>query len=225
MNAQHAPHDDDKLAKDLSHQTYAPPPAHTPLTGGFGFGLGGAQQPQRGGGAYNPYVAREKPLKAEFLFPEHAKKQRTFTEKLCYGTGITYLVGQAIGGAWGFTEFMQGPQYSSNKLRINALLNSLTRRGPFVGNAFGVLALGYNFCNEGVRLARGGTDDAANHVVAGVLAGALYKSTAGVRRMMLAGGVGGIIAGLGTLAVYSLAPKEDAPEERATAQHMFGGKH
>jgi inner membrane translocase subunit Tim23 len=188
--------DQDKLTKDL---TYAPTPA-TSLGGrglGFGAGVPGMLR-----------SSRDTPLKAEFLFPEHAKKQRSFTEKLCYGTGVSYLAGQAVGGTWGFVEFLRGPSYTSPRLRLNGFLNALTRRGPFVANSVGVLALGYNFCNEAARQARGGTEDSANHVVAGIVTGALFKSTAGMRKMALAAGLGGTLAAIGSLAVYTLAGKD-----------------
>ena len=48
--------------------------------------------------------------------------------------------GLALGGAWGFREGARRPLAVSNsRLRINSILNSITRRGTFLGNSAGVL--------------------------------------------------------------------------------------
>lgn len=47
--------------------------------------------------------------------------------------------GLAIGGAWGVREGASRPLAVSNtRLRINSVLNSVTRRGTFIGNSAGV---------------------------------------------------------------------------------------
>jgi inner membrane translocase subunit Tim23 len=70
---------------------------------------------------------------------------RGFTDDLCYGTGCTYLTALTLGGAMGFAEGLrQVPPYAPTKLKINAILNGVTRRGPFLGNSAGVIALLYN---------------------------------------------------------------------------------
>lgn len=49
-------------------------------------------------------------------------------------------LGLAIGGLWGLREGSKRPIAASNaRLRINAILNSVTRRGTFIGNSAGVL--------------------------------------------------------------------------------------
>ncbi|PVU99602.1 hypothetical protein BB559_000560 [Furculomyces boomerangus] len=78
-----------------------------------------------------------------------ALPSRSWSDDLCYGAGTAYLSGLGIGGTWGFFE--GNKQYtklnvgkSSNfKLRLNSVLNAMTRRGPFVGNSLGVIALFY----------------------------------------------------------------------------------
>ena len=50
------------------------------------------------------------------------------------------LPGLALGGLWGFREGARRPLAVSNaRLRINSILNSVTRRGTFIGNSAGVL--------------------------------------------------------------------------------------
>ena len=80
------------------------------------------------------------------------------------------------------------PSSSPPKLRLNAMLNSMTRRGPFLGNSAGVLAMVYNGVNSILGQVRG-KHDAANSVMAGALSGMLFKSTRGLRPMMISGGL------------------------------------
>ena len=83
---------------------------------------------------------------------------------------------------------------SNARLRINSILNSVTRRGTFIGNSAGVmglsiqrlvsstpdsyprLALVYNGINSSIDSFRG-KHDIAGSMAAGALTGALYKST------------------------------------------------
>lgn len=49
-------------------------------------------------------------------------------------------LGLALGGVWGLREGARRPLAMSNsRLRINSILNSVTRRGTFIGNSAGVL--------------------------------------------------------------------------------------
>lgn len=108
---------------------------------------------------------------------------RGWTDDLCYGTGGVYLTGLGLGGAYGFFEGLKNlPANSSGKLKLNTILNHITKRGPFLGNNAGVLALTYNLFDSTIDGLRG-KHDAANSVVAGALAGALFKSTKGLKPM------------------------------------------
>jgi len=50
--------------------------------------------------------------------------------------------GLALGGAWGVREGARRPLAVSNtRLRINSVLNSVTRRGTFIGNSAGVMGM------------------------------------------------------------------------------------
>ncbi|KAH8690203.1 Tim17/Tim22/Tim23/Pmp24 family-domain-containing protein [Talaromyces proteolyticus] len=124
-----------------------------------------------------------------------ALPSRGWSDDLCYGTGTTYLAGLTIGGAWGLAEGLtRTPVTASPKLRLNGVLNSITRRGPFLGNSAGVLAMVYNGVNSMVGYTRG-KHDAANSIVAGALSGMLFKSTRGTRPMLISGGIVAGIAG------------------------------
>ncbi|PPQ66669.1 hypothetical protein CVT26_009423 [Gymnopilus dilepis] len=121
---------------------------------------------------------------------------RGWSDDLCYGTGTMYLSGLALGGAWGFREGARRPLAVSNpRLRINSILNSVTRRGTFIGNSAGVMALMYNGVNSSIDAIRG-KHDMLGSMAAGALTGAIFKSTAGVRPAIAAAAVGTSMAGI-----------------------------
>ncbi|KAF7973962.1 hypothetical protein HWV62_13930 [Athelia sp. TMB] len=111
---------------------------------------------------------------------------RGWSDDLCYGTGTMYLSGLALGGVWGVREGARRPLAVSNtRLRINSVLNSVTRRGTFIGNSAGVLALVYNGVNSTFDALRG-KHDIFGSMAAGAVTGGLYKSTAGVKPALAA---------------------------------------
>lgn len=71
------------------------------------------------------------------------------------------------------------------RLRLNAILNGITRRGSFTGNTCGILALMYNAFNCTLDRQRG-QHDQWNSVIAGGLTGALFRCTAGLQKMLIA---------------------------------------
>lgn len=95
----------------------------------------------------------------------------------------------------------KSPASAPPKLRLNSVLNSMTRRGPFLGNSAGVIAMVYNGINSTIGYYRG-RHDSANSIVAGALSGMLFKSTQGVRPMMISGGL--VATAAGVWAVSSL---------------------
>lgn len=110
---------------------------------------------------------------------------KDWTDDLCYGTGAVYLTGLGIGGAYGLAEGMRNaPANASAKLRLNGILNAVTRRGPFLGNSAGVLALVYNGINSTIGYYRG-RHDYMNSLAAGALSGALFKCTKGPKPMLI----------------------------------------
>ncbi|KAG0160958.1 hypothetical protein PDIDSM_8490 [Penicillium digitatum] len=120
---------------------------------------------------------------------------RGWSDDLCYGAGTTYLVALTTGGAWGLVEGLKKtPATAAPKIRLNSVLNSVTRRGPFLGNSAGVVAMVYNGFNSGLGYVRG-KHDASNSIVAGALSGMVFKSTRGLKPMMISGGIVASIAG------------------------------
>lgn len=108
---------------------------------------------------------------------------------------MTYLSALAIGGAWGLAEGLnKSAGITSPKLRLNAVLNAVTRRGPFLGNNAGVIALVYNGINSTIGYYRG-RHEATNSIAAGALSGIMFKSTRGPRQMLISGGMVATVAG------------------------------
>lgn len=109
---------------------------------------------------------------------------RNWRDNLCYGTGTMYLLGLGVGGAYGMQEGLANlPANLSAKLKLNTVLNHMTKRGPFLGNSAGVAALIYNIADSTIDHFRGKHDD-VNSLAAGAITGALFRSAAGVRPMM-----------------------------------------
>ena len=148
------------------------------------------------------YLSLEESALSDLPGSRSALPSRGWSDDLCYGTGVTYLSALTIGGTWGLVEGLRrSPASAPPKLRLNSVLNSVTRRGPFLGNSAGVIAMVYNGINSTIGYYRG-KHDSANSIVAGALSGMLFKSTKGFRPMLISGS---LVAGVaGAWAVSSL---------------------
>lgn len=132
---------------------------------------------------------------------------RGWSDDLCYGTGTLYLGGLGLGGLIGFNEGLKNlPRGTADpvtgtikaapfKLKLNTVLNQITKRGPHLGNSAGTLGLLYNLIDSSLDAYRGRHDD-INSLVSGALTGAIFKSTSGLKAM-------GYSTGLMTLAAAS----------------------
>lgn len=140
------------------------------------------------------YISLEDSALSDLPGSQSALPSRGWSDDLCYGTGVTYLTALTVGGAWGLQEGLRRSDGQPPKLRLNSVLNAVTRRGPFLGNSAGVIALVYNGFNSFIGHMRG-KHDSANSVMAGALSGMIFKSTRGVRPMMISGGIVASVAG------------------------------
>lgn len=129
----------------------------------------------------------------EYLFEdEYVSNGPSWGARVCYGTGSTYLMGLATGGLWGLFDGLRNPQGSgSRRLRINCILNACTARGPFMGNSLGIVALLYNGLHGALIKARSDREDMWGAVAAATASGAIFKSTAGLKKCAMGGGVFG----------------------------------
>ncbi|KAJ4420129.1 Mitochondrial import inner membrane translocase subunit tim23 [Gnomoniopsis sp. IMI 355080] len=152
------------------------------------------------------YITLEDSVLSDLPGGQSVLPSRGFTDDLCYGTGITYLTALTIGGAWGMQEGLRRSAGQAPKLRLNSTLNAITRRGPFLGNSAGVVAIVYNCFNSYIGYLRG-KHDSINSVAAGTLSGMLFKSTRGLRPMMISGAIVGSVAG-----VWAITRKTFFPE-------------
>ncbi|KAL8825137.1 MAG: hypothetical protein Q9191_004595 [Dirinaria sp. TL-2023a] len=131
------------------------------------------------------YLSLEESALSDLPGSRSALPSRGWSDDLCYGTGVTYLSALTFGGAWGLVEgFNRLPPGSPPKLRLNSVLNAVTRRGPFLGNSAGVIAMVYNGINSTIGYYRG-RHDSANSIVAGALSGMLFKRLWAVTRKTL----------------------------------------
>lgn len=130
---------------------------------------------------------------AEFVFAEDSTKKRGWGERMFSSIGSSYMAGLTIGGVWGLLEGVRNPDGLTTKLRLNSVLNGCTRRGPFLANSLGVVALMYGCTSTAIEKVRG-VEDEYNSVAAAVTTGVLFKSTGGPRAIAIAGGLGGGIA-------------------------------
>jgi import inner membrane translocase subunit TIM23 len=140
------------------------------------------------------YLSLEESALSDLPGSQSALPSRGWSDDLCYGTGVTYLSALTLGGAWGMQEGLRRSAGQPPKLRLNSVLNAVTRRGPFLGNSAGVIAMVYNGFNSFIGHVRG-RHDSANSVLAGALSGMIFKSTRGVRPMMISGGIVASVAG------------------------------
>jgi mitochondrial import inner membrane translocase subunit TIM23 len=132
----------------------------------------------------------------EFIFPEGpGLKSPSFGQRVCYGTGSSYASGIALGGVWGLWEGLKLAKADPTPRRkVNTVLNTVTRRGPFLGNTLGVVAFTFTFIN-GAWIYFTEDNSAAATIGSAAVTGLLFKSTAGLRPMLAAGTVGSLLAG------------------------------
>jgi import inner membrane translocase subunit TIM23 len=140
------------------------------------------------------YLSLEDSALSDLPGSQSALPSRGWSDDLCYGTGVTYLTALTVGGAWGLQEGLRRSAAQPPKLRLNSVLNAVTRRGPFLGNSAGVIAMVYNGINSYIGYMRG-KHDSTNSIAAGALSGMVFKSTRGIRPMMISGGIVASVAG------------------------------
>ena len=154
------------------------------------------------------YLSLDESALSELPGSRSALPSRGWSDDLCYGTGVTYLTALSVGGAWGLIEGLnRTAPTASPRLKLNSCLNAITRRGPFLGNSAGVIALVYNGINSTIGHYRG-KHDAVNSVSAGVLSGMIFKSTKGAKPMMISGALVGGAAGAWAVSCFLTVPWE-----------------
>ena len=144
----------------------------------------------------------------DYLFPENFDQnfRRSWGERVTFHIGSAYLAGLTCGTAYGLQEGLRATAGERQRIRINGVLNAVGKQGPGLGNGLGCLAMMYSIFESLAYNVRG-EDDLLNPIGAGVLSGAIYKSTAGVRMAGTAGISFGIFALAGAAASKELAKR------------------
>nr|CAD7440531.1 unnamed protein product [Timema bartmani] len=148
------------------------------------------------------YLPQSQP---EFIFPEGAGRQRGRFELAFSQIGGSCMIGAGVGGLGGFYNGLRSTTLAGHtgKLRRTQLLNHVMKQGAATANTLGVLAVMYS--GFGVLLSWGrGVDDELNTLTAATTTGLLYKSSAGLRKCAIGGGIG-----FGLAAVYCLWTARD----------------
>jgi len=137
----------------------------------------------------DPYVNAE----PEFILPEGANRTRGRFE-FAFGTiGSGVMMGGAFGGVNGLVSGCRATQVMTGKVRRTQMINYVSKTGSSSANALGVMAVMYSGFGCFLSWYRD-TDDDANTMASATLTGLLYKSTAGLRRCAIGGGVGFALA-------------------------------
>lgn len=110
------------------------------------------------------------------------------------------FLGLAFGGLWGCFEGLANPDARTARLKLNCVLNSMTRRGPFLANNVGMVALFYNFIHGGFLKASGRSSDIYSAMGSAATAGLLFRISSGPKSALLAAAV--CSAALGSLDVF-----------------------
>ncbi|GAA6003775.1 hypothetical protein JCM10207_003592 [Rhodosporidiobolus poonsookiae] len=109
------------------------------------------------------------------------------------GAQAANLAKEAVAGASEATGAGAAQQAAANRvsfrLRWNNILNQVTRRGTSMGNSAGVLALIYNGINSTIDVYRGNKHDVYGSMTAAALSGLIWRSTAGVKPMIITSGI------------------------------------
>lgn len=140
---------------------------------------------------------------SDFIFPEGASHQRGRFELAFSQIGGSVFLGGAVGGVRGFYNGLRETKELTGPVKRTQMLNFITKRGASMAQAVGVVALMYSIFGVVISKVRG-ADDELNTLAAGTATGLLYKSSAGWRAGLKAGGVG-----LGLSAVYCLLTSRD----------------
>lgn len=135
----------------------------------------------------------------DYVFADDYKdvRKKSPAEQLTFLAGSAYLLGTAVGSALGLSEALPASRGKPARLRLNAALNAVAKRGAGLGNSAGVLALAFSL-SETVIYNYTSDETVVNYAAAGAMAGALFKSTRGLR---VAGvwGAGGAAVALATV--------------------------
>lgn len=127
--------------------------------------------------------------------------------------GSSVMIGAGIGGVAGFYNGIKATNLAqqTGKLRRTQLLNHVMKQGSATANTFGTIAVLYSSFGVLLQWVRG-EDDEINTIAAGGMTGLMYKSTVGLKKCMIGGGVGLALSSIYVL--YTMAGSKKINEFR-----------
>mmetsp|Transcript_30933 Transcript_30933/g.23010 ORF Transcript_30933/g.23010 Transcript_30933/m.23010 type:complete len:190 (+) Transcript_30933:39-608(+) len=122
------------------------------------------------------------------------KRGRDFYGRLSFNMGVFWLIGFGGGGMYGFVEGWRNAASPTYKVRLNSVMNAVSKRGAMLGSKLGIIAFMHTCAIELSDMAeldsRTGFSDMSN-VLAGVVTGGIFFSSRGPRAASLAALLGG----------------------------------
>jgi hypothetical protein len=141
----------------------------------------------------NRLSRRYKDAEPDFL--PHNKSGRDPSAHLMVFTGAMWVGGYFTGGLYGLREGWRNASSSSAKVRVNSVLNAVSKNGSKVANVAGVLAFmhtGFNWLGHFTEAEKVTGSEWTVPIVSGVMTGGIYKSTAAPRVAILSAALGGV---------------------------------
>ena len=122
------------------------------------------------------------------------KKGRDIFSRLSQNTGLFWLGGFAGGGMYGIREGLNNVPNATTRMKVNAIMNGISRSGSKVGNALGVIAFAHTLlgwvADEHLELEHHTGSQFAVPAFAGFATGLIYRSTTTPRGAVLGGCIG-----------------------------------
>jgi hypothetical protein len=85
----------------------------------------------------HPFMPRTEPRPTGSFGPF---PMRTNYDKLLYGSGIAYISGLSYGGIYGSIRGLQTAKVPKFNVRVNMILNQITRYGPWAANSMAMMS-------------------------------------------------------------------------------------
>lgn len=139
----------------------------------------------------------------QFIVPSGQARTRGRFEFFFSHIGGSVMAGACYGGLNGLRISLSETKDLKGKVKFSQVLTLVTKQGASSANVVGVVALMYSLFGLGISWGRG-TEDELNTIAAGTLTGLLYKSSAGIPKMLRGGA-----AGLGLSTAYCLYQSRD----------------
>mmetsp|Transcript_10193 Transcript_10193/g.9130 ORF Transcript_10193/g.9130 Transcript_10193/m.9130 type:complete len:191 (+) Transcript_10193:19-591(+) len=125
-------------------------------------------------------------------FIQTSKRGRDIFGRLFFNTGSLYLTGFSAGCSYGLIEGWRAAVNPNFRIRLNSILNAMSKRGSKLGNSLGVIAF-IHTASVGVADAITLDNYVGNTVATPVAAGFVTGFMYGIPRGSRAGALGGAI--------------------------------